>query len=154
MSFSDTELMAANVNPTTGLATDYLNLFNEAIMLFEMGLDMPDMAEELMEWHRRGYVEHFEQSGFEQKDVVIAAYNQAPVAARQAFDQACTDALDVFESAIAILLSSNVEDPVARQDLEARLNDMKARVVEMDAHIHGKATRIENSLQNAVDALF
>ena len=50
--YSEQDLLAANVNPATGLATDYLNLFNEAIMLFEMGLDMPDMAEELTEWLR------------------------------------------------------------------------------------------------------
>jgi len=30
------ELLAANINPRTGLATDYLNHFNEAIMLLEM----------------------------------------------------------------------------------------------------------------------
>ncbi|MDP3655070.1 MAG: hypothetical protein Q8R67_25705, partial [Rhodoferax sp.] len=33
-------LRAANINPRTGLATDYLNHFNEAIMLLEM---VPDM---------------------------------------------------------------------------------------------------------------
>ena len=30
------ELQAANINPRTGLATDYLNHFNEAVMLLEM----------------------------------------------------------------------------------------------------------------------
>ena len=34
-------LRAANINPRTGLATDYLNHFNEAIMLLEMIPDMP-----------------------------------------------------------------------------------------------------------------
>ena len=29
-------LADANINPVTGLATDYLNHFNEAIMLLEM----------------------------------------------------------------------------------------------------------------------
>lgn len=152
--YSEQELRAANVNPETGLATDYLNLFNEAIMLFEMGLDMPDMAEELMDWRRRGYVEHFENSGFEQKDVVIAAYRASPDAVRKPFDEACEKALEEFESGIQILLSSNLEDEAAREDLAARLDSLKARVVEMDAHIHGRAERIENDLQNAVDALF
>jgi len=152
--YSVEELKAANVNPETGLATDYLNLFNEAIMLFEIGLDMPDMAEELMDWRRRGYVEHFDKSGFEQKDVVIAAYLSSPLDVRQPFDAACEKALDEFESGIQILLSSNTDDPVARSDLEDRLESMKARVVEMDAHIHGRAERMENDLQNAVDALF
>ncbi|MFT3998133.1 MAG: hypothetical protein QM667_12070 [Asticcacaulis sp.] len=152
--YSEQELRAANVNPDTGLATDYLNLFNEAIMLFEMGLDMPDMAEELTDWRRRGYVEHFENSGFEQKDVVIAAYLSAPEQRRVPFDEACEKALDEFESGIHILLSSNIEDPSAREDLDYRLDSMKARVIEMDAHIHGRSGRVESDLQDAVDALF
>ncbi|MEO8318885.1 MAG: hypothetical protein ABI561_11235, partial [Bradyrhizobium sp.] len=38
------QLKAANINPRTGLATDYLNHFNEAIMLLEMVPDMPECA--------------------------------------------------------------------------------------------------------------
>ena len=44
------ELRAANINPRTGLATDYLNHFNEAIMLLEMIPDMPDCAEDFLTW--------------------------------------------------------------------------------------------------------
>jgi len=152
--YSEQELLAANVNPATGLATDYLNLFNEAIMLFEMGLDMPDMAEELADWHTRGYVEHFEKSGFEMKDVVISAYKHAQADIRCDFDECCDKALASFDSSINILLSSNLNDEVARADLTERLNDMKALVVEMDSHIHGRAERIETNLQSEVDALF
>ncbi|MDI7774379.1 hypothetical protein [Asticcacaulis sp. EMRT-3] len=149
--YSEAQIIAANVNPATGLATDYLNLFNEAIMLFEMGLDMPDMAEELADWHRRGYIEHFEYSGFELKDVVIAAYLYAPHEIRSAFDDTVERALGVFDSSINILLSSNIEDAAARADLDARLDEMKAMVVEMDSHIHGRA---EADRQSEVDALF
>ena len=148
------DLVAANVNPATGLATDYLNLFNEAIMLFEMGLDMPDMVEELAEWKKRGYVEHFENSGFELKDVVVSAYLYASPKVRHDFD-ACTErALTVFDSSIDILLSSNLEDEAARADLNDRLRDMKALVVEMDSHIHGRHKAMESNLQSEVDALF
>lgn len=153
-SFAEHELIAANVNPVTGLATDYLNLFNEAIMLFEMGLDMPDMAEELIEWRRRDYVTHFEQSGFEQKDVVISAYETAPPEQRLAFDACCEQALNVFESSIEILLSSSDAAPTPREVLEARLEEMKALVVEMDSHIHGRVAQVESNLQSEVDALF
>jgi hypothetical protein len=151
--YSEQEVLAANVNPATGLATDYLNLFNEAIMLFEMGLDMPDMAEELADWQRRGYVEHFEQSGFEMKDVVISAYHHAPVDIRCDFDDVCERALSVFDSSINILMSSNLSDEAAHADLSERLRDMKALVVEMDSHIHGR-TPAQKSLQSEVDALF
>ncbi len=152
--FNEQDLLAANVNPSTGLATDYLNLFNEAIMLFEMGLDMPDMVEELAEWKKRGYVEHFEKSGFELKEVVVSAYLYAPPTVRRDFD-ACTErALTAFDSSIDILLSSNLDDEAARADLDERLRDMKALVVEMDSHIHGRLKAIENNLQSEVDALF
>ncbi len=151
--YSEQELLAANVNPATGLATDYLNLFNEAIMLFEMGLDMPDMAEELADWQRRGYIEHFEKSGFEMKDVVIAAYHHAPADIRCDFDDVCERALTVFNSSIDILMSSNLEDATAHADLTNRLSDMKALVVEMDSHIHGRGVA-QKSLQSEVDALF
>ena len=42
------QLRAANINPRTGLATDYLNHFNEAIMLLEMITDMPECAEDFL----------------------------------------------------------------------------------------------------------
>ena len=151
--YSEQEVLAANVNPATGLATDYLNLFNEAIMLFEMGLDMPDMAEELADWKKRGYVEHFEKSGFEMKDVVISAYHHSPADIRCDFDDVCERALHVFDSSINILMSSNLEDEAARTDLNERLRDMKALVVEMDSHIHGRAMT-PKSVQSEVDALF
>ena len=44
------ELTAANINPRTGLATDYLNHFNEAIMLLDMIPDMPECAEDFLTW--------------------------------------------------------------------------------------------------------
>lgn len=153
-SYTEHDLLAANVNPVTGLATDYLNLFNEAIMLFEMGLDMPDMAEELTEWAPHSYVEHFERSGFEMKDVVVAAYEEAQDAVRSGFDACCEQALAVFASSIDILLSSNLHDDMARADLGERLSQMKAMVGEMDSHIHGRVAIQETNPQSAVDALF
>jgi hypothetical protein len=36
------QLAKANINPTTGLATDYLNHFNEAIMLLDLVATVPE----------------------------------------------------------------------------------------------------------------
>ena len=52
-------LRAANINPRTGLATDYLNMFNEAVMLLEMIPDMPECAEDFLGWQPLSYAEHF-----------------------------------------------------------------------------------------------
>jgi hypothetical protein len=51
------QLRAANINPRTGLATDYLNHFNEAIMLLEMIPDIPQCAEEFLGWQPLSYRE-------------------------------------------------------------------------------------------------
>ena len=48
-------LKGTNVNEQSFLATDYLNHFNEILMLIEMLPEMPEMAEELFEWEPKSY---------------------------------------------------------------------------------------------------
>ena len=53
-------LADANINPATGLATDYLNHFNEAIMLLEMPSSCPECRDDFLGWRPLSYREHFE----------------------------------------------------------------------------------------------
>ncbi len=80
-------LRAANINPRTGLATDYLNHFNEAIMLLEMIPDMPECSGDFLEWRPLSYAEHFHASNFKARDLAISAYESADPAIRAEFDQ-------------------------------------------------------------------
>ena len=80
-------LRAANINPRTGLATDYLNHFNEAIMLLEMIPDIPECAEDFLAWRPLSYAEHFTASNFKARDLAISAYESADPAIRAEFDQ-------------------------------------------------------------------
>jgi len=80
------ELRAANINPRTGLATDYLNHFNEAIMLLEMVPDMPECSEDFLSWRPLSYAEHFTASNFKARDLAIEAYNAADARTRDEFD--------------------------------------------------------------------
>jgi len=79
-------LGAANINPRTGLATDYLNHFNEAIMLLEMVPDMPECAEDFLTWTPLSYAEHFWASNFKARDLAIEAYECADPKIRANFD--------------------------------------------------------------------
>src|SRR6185312_1118698 len=81
------QLKAANINPQTGLATDYLNHFNEAIMLLEMIPDMPECSEDFLQWHPLSYAEHFTASNFKARDLAISAYESADADVRAEFDQ-------------------------------------------------------------------
>src|SRR6201987_1491636 len=81
------ELKAANINPQTGLATDYLNHFNEANMLLEMIPDMPECAEDFQQWQPLSYAEHFTASNFKARDLAISAYDSSDPDIRAEFDQ-------------------------------------------------------------------
>lgn len=79
-------LLDANINPRTGLATDYLNHFNEAIMLLDMIPDLPECAEDFLEWRPLTYREHFTASNFKARDLAISAYDASDPAVRAEFD--------------------------------------------------------------------
>ena len=83
-------LIEANINPVTGLATDYLNHFNEIIMLLEMIPDMPECVEDFLQWQPLSYAEHFVASNFKARDLAIEAYEQADAKIRTEFDYVTT----------------------------------------------------------------
>ena len=78
---------AANINPQTLLATDYLNHFNEVIMLIDMIADMPDCFEDIAAWAPKTYQEHFRDSSFSSKELAIAAYEYAPLCYREPLER-------------------------------------------------------------------
>src|ERR1700759_2317284 len=92
-------LKAANINPRTGLATDYLNHFNEAIMLLEMVPDMPECSEDFLAWCPLSYREHFMASNFKARDLAISAYEAADPDIRTEFEQ-ITDTMTTILSAV------------------------------------------------------
>ncbi|WP_438276192.1 hypothetical protein [Nitrobacter sp.] len=103
------ELSAANINPRTGLATDYLNHFNEAIMLLEMIPDMPDCAADFMEWQPLTYPEHFMASNFKARDLAIEAYEQADPDIRARFDDV-TGNMKAILTAVALAMKGVRQD--------------------------------------------
>jgi hypothetical protein len=102
-------LRAANINPRTGLATDYLNHFNEAIMLLEMIPDMPDCAEDFLLWYPLSYREHFIASNFKARDLAIDAYDSADEHIRTEFD-------NITSAMTSILTAVGTAMREARQD--------------------------------------
>ena len=80
-------LTEANIVPSTGLATDYLNVFNEAVMLFGLLSDMPDMIEELRNWQPMSYEKHFARSGFQAKDFDLTQCDDCLIYARDAHEE-------------------------------------------------------------------
>lgn len=103
------QLRAANINPRTGLATDYLNHFNEAIMLLEMVPDMPECAADFLGWQPLSYREHFTASNFKVRELAISAYESADANIRARFDN-ITAAMTSILTAVAAAMREAKQD--------------------------------------------
>lgn len=122
-------LTDANINPATGFATDYLNHFNEAIMLLDMLSSFPDCREDFLDWRPRSYREHFEASRFEGRDVAIAAYEAADPHLRERLDALAGTMSAVLEATRAAMqdgMPPDAEGALADR-AAARLKPLVAR---------------------------
>jgi hypothetical protein len=140
-----------NISEKTLLATDYLNHFNEIVMLVEMVPDVPDMLEDCMAWQPKGYREHFRDSGFREKDLAIEAYDHVPHRFRDAFEAT----IQQMNAVVAFTLA-RVGEAAATGDLErlrrdCRLAvDMMQRIIQVaNGIIHGSAHVMQ---QDEIDA--
>ena len=153
-----------NVNSGTLLTTDYLNHFNEIIMLLELVPSAPtQFASEISEWQHESYEEHFEHSGFRDKELAIAGYRNAPEDTRHAFDSAVAD----LEQEMVLLLQQ-VQQKIAASDSDGlnslcgeavphlqSLVQVIAGIVNGDLGTEAEKEEIAaDDVQSAVDALF
>lgn len=130
------EMVAANINPRTRLATDFLNHFNEAIMLLEMIPAMPECAVELADWRPLTYREHFEASSFRARDLAIAAYESADAAIRDRLDH-YTDAMTAILVATRDAMAAVRHDETRARLAEKAANWLKPLVAHAGAVING-----------------
>ena len=130
------ELRAANINPRTGLATDYLNHFNEAVMLLEMVPDMPECAEDFMGWKPLSYAEHFTASNFKARDLAIEAYNMADGRIRAEFD-GITNAITSILSAVSDAMRKASQDKTRSRLAEQATIWVKPLVIMAGGVING-----------------
>jgi hypothetical protein len=79
-------LLAANINPKTGLSTDYLNHFNEMVMMIELYPSAPDIKDEILSWRTLNYRGHFEASGFRAKALALKGHELAANALKKQLD--------------------------------------------------------------------
>jgi hypothetical protein len=132
------ELRAANINPRTGLATDYLNHFNEAIMLLEMIPDVPECADDFLEWHPLTYSEHFTASNFKARDLAIAAYESADAKIRAEFDN-ITSAMTSILTAVSAAMREARQDKTRATLAQQATGWVKPLVMQAGGVINGGA---------------
>ena len=158
--------VGTNINHATLLTTDYLNHFNEVVMLLEMLPSAPgELAADLAAWRPVSYEDHFDESGFRDKALALAAYEKAPAEIREAFDLAVAD-LDQE----MVLALQEVQQAVDSGDVMSLQTMCEHWVPELQNTIQSVASIVNGHLgtpsetqsaeepcenaQDAVDALF
>jgi hypothetical protein len=148
-------LAEANINPATGLATDYLNHFNEAIMLLEMLSSCPEYRDDFLGWQPMSYREHFESSRFKGRALAIAAYDAADLSLRGCLDTLAGTMTTVLEATGAAMNSDIAsESAVALAERAAAL--LRPLIARARAVINGEHAADAGELltpQAAVDRL-
>jgi hypothetical protein len=80
------ERASALVNPASGLANDYLNLFNEIVMLIEQLPVMPDLIQDILAWHPVSYADYFSASSLPERHLALEAYTDLDAEFRTSFE--------------------------------------------------------------------
>lgn len=134
-----------NISDKTLLATDYLNHFNEIVMLIEMLPDMPDMLEDCRMWQPKTYQEHFRDSGFSDRELAIEAYDHVPGKFRLPFE----DSISMMNQVVAHTLDRVAADvdggDADKLGFDCRASvEMIHRIIQvMNSIIHGAAHVME-----------
>ncbi len=123
---------SGSINQKTLLATDYLNHFNEVVMILDLVATMPECIDEAQAWRPKSYVRHFEDSGFPEKALAILAYEQAPPARRIPFDTLIAELNGVVLTGVA-----QVSEAIAVGD---------------DERIHGVLTMLTAQMREMISA--
>ncbi len=142
-----------NICDASLLATDYLNHFNEVVMLIGMIPDMPECLDDVREWRPKSYIQHFADSGLPEADLAIAAYEHSPDAFRlplEAIIGNLNRLVDASLERIAAAIDAGNQDAVA--DIVGRASrDMQRLVDAASAIINGTTSTID---QTAIDDMF
>ena len=143
------------INPLTGLSTDYLNHFTEAVMVLEMVGAMPECLEDLLAWKPKTYVEHFNASRFTNRDAIVAAYHVADPSMRAALD--CTaELLNAMVQRTSEVIRRHAGTADVGTISRRALDQIQPQLARITAVINGTTHQAigQPGSQAAIDAMF
>jgi len=136
-----------NIDPQTLLATDYLNHFNEIVMLLELISDMPECLEDAEAWAPKSYQDHFRDSQFRDRELAVEAYDHVPHCYREPFD----DVISQMNRIVPVGLQRIRESLDAGETERMRMvcSEVSQRLQKMidiaSAIIHGSTKRLDQA---------
>lgn len=108
---------SALVNPKSGVANDYLNHFNEILLLIEnLPVLLPDMIDEIMAWRPVSYREYFTHSPLPGSAAALEVYETLNEDFKQDFEGMVRLLDSMILHSIKIIASNRKEDGMIDAD--------------------------------------
>ncbi len=79
------------VNPESGLANDYLNVFNELVMMVEQLPSMPEFIDDITAWRPISYEDYFNNSKLPGRRQALENYQRLAAGLRREFEEVVAD---------------------------------------------------------------
>jgi hypothetical protein len=150
---------AALVNPASGIANDYLNHFNEALLLIEnLPALLPEMVDEILAWRPVGYREYFTNSPLPGSVATLEIYDTLDEDFRKDFETMITLLDGIILNSVEIIKASRRPDGTLEadevSDVCEELSANLRRVLDRTADLvnHGYAPPLERA-QNMADRI-
>jgi len=146
------QVKGTNIIEQTLLATDYLNHFNEIVMLLQMVPDMPEILEEAKLWTPKSYPDHFRDSTFSEKDLAVKAYDHVPERYKKPFEQTIGQIDRLIEASIRRLDEISASNVI--EHLRITTSDYSRNIQRLMDFASGIIHGSENTMdQNEIDHL-
>lgn len=108
---------AALINPASGLANDFLNVYNEILMLIEMLPTMPELADDIFAWRPCSYRAYFMQSSLPGRGEALEAYGRLEPSFRTLFETSVELLAECGVSAIRAIGNAIALGPAEENEL-------------------------------------
>ena len=150
---------AALVNPASGIANDYLNHFNEILLLIEnLPALLPEMIDEILAWKPVSYREYFTNSPLPGSVKTLEIYDTLDEDFRTDFETMVSMLDKIILESIRVIIENRRPDGTLEPDevsdvceeLSARLRKVLDRTA--DLVNHGYAPPLERA-QNMADRI-
>lgn len=128
---SDAELearAACLVNPASGVANDYLNHFNEVLLLIEnLPVMLPEMVDEILGWTPISYREYFQRSRLPGSAKALQIYDSLELDFREYFEETISGLNELALESISVIKKHRNEDGTIDPDSVAAFCEQAAQ---------------------------
>ncbi len=136
--------LVSGIDRDSGFASDFLNQFNEVVMLLDcVSAEDAFAVDELLDWQPRGYAAHFAAGRLAERLHIVRSYRLAPRGERRRLDSLAGELAALVTAGAAFIAACRRAGAHASIAPLARhlASDVRRRLATLDSLVHAGARR-------------